>query len=225
MVKNRNRLCANVFVQRRKRHRSVIKDLLFPKSALRHAVPTTVLWILPQTQYGIPNAGVWKVPRGQSSLLSVALPAQLHHGVVDIHSYMHTCLSLSTGTGPVSCFWWRTFLLSFPRDDGGALVSFTRWFNFGDGSWQAAPHVPCPGFAWSWLQATLEGAPIPCRPEPGYACIGKAGLLGKVRQDGSFVKRSLESHRSPCKGICEKLSGGKQGCLLWEGHGCLWYSY
>lgn len=150
MVKNRDRLCPNVFVQR-KRHRSVIKDLLFPKSALRHSVPTTVLWIIPQTQRGFPNAGPWKVPRGRFSLPSVAPPAELHRGAVAVPSYAHVYLSLSTGTGSTSCLWWWNFLFSSSRGGSGVLVSFTRWFNFGDGSRRAPPQVLCQGFAWSWL--------------------------------------------------------------------------
>lgn len=75
MVKNRNRLCPNVFVQRRKRHSSVIKDLLFPKWALRQSVPTTVLWILPQTQHGFPNAGAkGTILPPNSSTASTAAP-------------------------------------------------------------------------------------------------------------------------------------------------------
>ena len=43
-------------------------------------------------------------------------------------------------------------------------------------------------------------APIPCRPELGCVCIGKGGLLGKEQQGGNFMKRILESHRSPLQG-------------------------
>lgn len=43
MVKNRNQLCPNVSVQRRRRLRGVIKEPVFPNSALRHSMPGMVL--------------------------------------------------------------------------------------------------------------------------------------------------------------------------------------